>query len=55
MARELATLLTKAYPLARQWASDETHLPLATFPATCPWDVRQVLDADFWPDGEPTL
>jgi hypothetical protein len=55
MARELATLLTKGYPLARQWASDETRLPLATFPATCPWDVRQVLDADFWPEGEPTL
>jgi len=55
MAREFATLLTKGYPLARQWASDETRLPLATFPATCPWDVRQVLDADFWPEGEPTL
>ena len=54
MAREFATLLTKGYPLARQWASDETCLPLATFPATCPWDVRLMLDADFWPEGEPT-
>ena len=55
MARALAALLTKGYPLARQWASDELRLPLATFPATCPWDVRQVLDADFWPEGELTL
>jgi hypothetical protein len=49
MARELPTLLTKGYPLARQWASDDTHLPLATFPVICPWSLEQVLDADFWP------
>jgi hypothetical protein len=50
MAHDLLTLLMKGYPLARQWASNDTHLPLATFPAVCPWTVAQVLDADFWPE-----
>jgi hypothetical protein len=49
MARELSTLLTKGYPLARQWASDDTALSLTTFPAICPWTLEQVLDAGFWP------
>ena len=53
MAQELPTLLTKGYPLARQWASDDTHLPLATFPGECPWSLEQVLAEDFWPEGEP--
>jgi len=52
MARELPTLVTKGYPLARQWASDDTRLPLATFPDTCPWTVDQILDADCWPEAE---
>jgi uncharacterized protein DUF29 len=39
------------YPDARLDAGDETGLPLATFPATCPWTPEQVLDADFWPEG----
>jgi hypothetical protein len=51
MAHELPALLTKGYPLARQWACDDTHLPVATFPVTCPWSLEQVLDADFWPEG----
>jgi hypothetical protein len=53
MARELPTLLMKGYPLARQWASDDTHLPLATFPIESPWSLEQVLAEDFWPEGEP--
>ena len=53
MARELFTLLTKGYSLARQWASDDTHLPLATFPVECPWSLEQVLAEDFWPEGGP--
>ena len=39
------------YPDARLDAGDETGLPLATFPATCPWTPEQVLDADFWPEA----
>src|SRR5262244_647649 len=42
-------LLARRYPLARQNAATETRLPLALFPATCPWTPEQVLDADFWP------
>jgi len=38
------------YPDARLDAGDETGLPLATFPAACPWTSAQVLDADFWPE-----
>jgi hypothetical protein len=50
MVRELCTLLTKGYPLARQWASDDTHLLLSTFPVECPWSLERVLAEDFWPE-----
>jgi hypothetical protein len=50
LRREVAGLLTRWYPLARQDAADETGLPLSTFPDTCPWAPAQVLNADFWPD-----
>ena len=39
------------YPHVRQQAADETGLPLSTFPATCPWQVAQVLDHNFYPRG----
>jgi Domain of unknown function DUF29 len=47
--QEVPRLLARWYPLARQDAADETRLPLATFPATCPWTPDQVLDPEFWP------
>jgi len=50
----MTTILTQRYPHAREDASDETGLPLATFPEPCPWTPEQVLDADFWPEGETT-
>jgi hypothetical protein len=43
--------LAFAYRHARRKASLETHLPLQTFPDTCPWDVDQVLDDTFLPEG----
>jgi hypothetical protein len=43
--------LTFAYRHARRKASLETHLPLQAFPDTCLWDVAQVLDDAFWPEG----
>jgi hypothetical protein len=49
LGREVSGLLTRWYPLARQDAADETGLPLATFPETCPWAPAQVLDSAFWP------
>jgi len=50
----VATVLTASYANARSDASDETGLPLATFPEACPWTVEQILDEDFWPEGGST-
>jgi len=47
-------VLTESYSYVRQRTSLQTRLPLTTFPETCPWTPEQVLDADFWPEGEPT-
>jgi hypothetical protein len=38
---------------AVQRAAQETGLDESAFPETCPWDLRQVLDADFWPESRP--
>ena len=51
---QLPEVLAERYPKARAHASNETGKPLATFPQVCPWTVPQVLDDDFWPEGEPT-
>ena len=48
----LSAMLVEEYPRARRRASLQTGLPLTTFPAQCPWEFDQVLDADFWP-GTP--
>ena|SRR2546425_3265475 len=50
LCRTVPEALRTRYALAREHASDQTHLPLATFPETCPWTPAQVLDADFWPE-----
>ena len=50
----MMTILTQRYPHAREDARDEAGRPLATCPEACPWTPDQVLDADFWPEGEPT-
>lgn len=41
-------LLEEEYPDAREEASEETGLPLSTFPEFCPFTVEQVM-GDFWP------
>lgn len=46
----VASVIADGYADARLEASDETEIPLATFPQTCPWTPEQVLDADFWPE-----
>jgi hypothetical protein len=46
--------IQEEYAEARQRASEETGLPLTIFPEACPWTAEQVLNADFWPEGEPT-
>jgi hypothetical protein len=48
---QVETFLDRAYPKARRLASDETGLPLTTFPEACPWPAQEVLDVDFWPEA----
>jgi hypothetical protein len=36
-----------AYPDARDWASDETHLPPDEFPPECPYDWDDILNRPF--------
>lgn len=53
---DLSLMLTAAYADARTRAMDDTSLPLATFPETCPWAVDQVLNEEFLPEaieGQP--
>jgi ribosomal protein L29 len=44
------SVLPESYANARLDASDETGLPLRTFPDICPWTMEQVLDETFWPE-----
>jgi hypothetical protein len=46
-----ARYLDTAYRHARTDAPDATGLPLAIFPAGCPWPVAQGSDEDFWPQA----
>jgi hypothetical protein len=50
LRRHVPPILMSGYHEARLDASDETGLPLASFPATCPWSEREVLDPDFFPE-----
>ena len=52
LAQEILAMILEEYPAACRKASVQTGLPLSTFPETCPWTPEQVLDADFWPEGE---
>ncbi len=49
LRRRLSEELAKAYAKARRQAADETGLPLATFPETCPFTPEQVEDPEFLP------
>jgi 8-oxo-dGTP pyrophosphatase MutT (NUDIX family) len=44
-------LWKEAYEDARREASEETALPVQTFPEECQWTYDQVMDSDFWPNG----
>ncbi|MDN2581768.1 DUF29 domain-containing protein [Aquibium sp. ELW1220] len=44
-------VLDEAYEIARLKAADETGLPMATFPAVCPFTIDEILDPDFLPDA----
>jgi hypothetical protein len=45
LAAKVDHILPEAYAHGREVASEETGLPLATFPETCPWTPEQVLTA----------
>lgn len=45
LAREADSLLAKGYPAAVRRASRETGIALGAFPPTCPYTVRQMLEA----------
>jgi hypothetical protein len=51
LRQAVPSLLDGEYRRARREAQDETGLPLATFPESCPWSVDQLLDEDVWPDA----
>jgi hypothetical protein len=38
----MAELLARAYPVARAMASNETGLPLETFPPSCEWSLKDI-------------
>jgi hypothetical protein len=44
----------EAYEVAVLEAAQALGLEELPMPSQCPWTLEQVLDADFWPEGEPT-
>jgi hypothetical protein len=46
---KLPEAIERAYGNAVILAPGETGLPKATFPATCPWLFKQIMDEEFWP------
>ncbi|MEE3626216.1 DUF29 domain-containing protein [Nitrospirillum sp. BR 11752] len=44
--------ITSAYRRAHRQASMETGYPESRFPGTCPWDFRQIMAEDFWPESD---
>ncbi|HEY9703654.1 MAG TPA: DUF29 domain-containing protein [Allocoleopsis sp.] len=50
LRRYFNEVFNQSYQRSRQYASDETELPLITFPLECPFTQSQVLDEDFLPE-----
>ena len=48
----VSAVVMESYPHARLMALEATEEPSTTFPETCPWSPEQVLEAEFWPEGE---
>jgi Domain of unknown function DUF29 len=51
----LAEDLAGAWAHGREAASEETGLPMETFPEACPWTAAQVIHSCFWPMGDHEL
>ncbi|WP_413175446.1 DUF29 domain-containing protein [Anabaena azotica] len=47
---QLTELLTQCYPRAVMEASEETGLPVSTFPTSCHFTIEQILDQNFLGD-----
>jgi hypothetical protein len=45
---KIADMAADEYPLAREYAANETGLPLVTFPEQCPFTVEEIT-SDYWP------
>lgn len=50
LRRLMADMVEEDFRHMRFDASDETGLPMETFPDNCPWTIEQILDESFWPD-----
>ncbi len=48
----MQAMILKEYPAARLDAIDETGLPEASFPQTCPYTLEQMLNGDYFPNAE---
>ncbi|MCC5623792.1 DUF29 family protein [Nostoc sp. CHAB 5715] len=44
-------VLAQCYHRGLKAASNETELPIDTFPVECPYSIAQILDAEFLPDA----
>jgi Domain of unknown function DUF29 len=49
LRRQMPELIAMDYDRILEKTSDETGLPLSTFPAECPWTAEQILDDNFLP------
>jgi len=47
---EMDEILTDAYQLAVVKAAKETHFDEAIFPLQYPWELSQIVHADFYPE-----
>ncbi|HEY8034238.1 MAG TPA: DUF29 domain-containing protein [Methylobacter sp.] len=46
----LADILARSYEFAVLYASRETKISTHVFPATCPWNLEEAIQTDFYPD-----
>jgi Domain of unknown function DUF29 len=50
LRREVPQMIAERYEIARRNAAAETGLPLATFPAVCPFAVDEILAEEWLPE-----
>lgn len=47
----LTEVLPESYHRGKKAASNETKLPINTFPADCPYSIDEILDSEFLPEA----